>query len=490
MPPQHARASSPTLTDHSPSSSNSAHSVASSNSSTAVDSLHSLPRLHQPTVVRGSAGRLSFLPPPAQISPSGSTFSLHQPGKRRISETRSDGFLPRVYTDRGNHGSADNMGHFGFGSMEALGRVVERSSGAEVRGVGLPNPVGTTDNMGRMAFSSMESLVGVTDQGDMRGLPGGGTEKMGSSVESLHRLLERSTPAKGFAGREPEDPETAGGLGDIIDQQKPGGTPHVAKNRIMSVSRPDTKSAVDAVVHGEGSDPSCGQVDRGRSEVEIKEIGQVVDQQSPIVATNFAGTNQRSPGQTSPVDTHDERPSQVPPIIPQSAGFTDGFYTNGVSNEEIGSSTNLNTATGRSQNDSAQHPEASLDPPGMADAVSVSTVHQTPSDAETRDSMPAEDDRQHAKSQQESLGGSRAETNGDQDSGMTSQGAVQKMDQLAQHAVDEQALPVKESETNGEVNGLHLRGNRNLCEPDPDDLQELPDEDKVGSFSKPPYWRH
>ncbi|ORY27672.1 hypothetical protein BCR39DRAFT_537850 [Naematelia encephala] len=53
-------------------------------------SARSLPRIHQPTVVRSSSGRgLAFLPPPAQVSPTSSSFTIHQIRPKRSSMPRT-----------------------------------------------------------------------------------------------------------------------------------------------------------------------------------------------------------------------------------------------------------------------------------------------------------------------------------------------------------------------------------------------------------------
>ena len=88
---------------------------------------HSLPRLHQPTVVRRPAGRLSFLPPPAQISPSGKSFAIHQP-RRRSESSRSEGYTSMESLSRMDFGSTESLARVDLGSMESLGRTCGASS--------------------------------------------------------------------------------------------------------------------------------------------------------------------------------------------------------------------------------------------------------------------------------------------------------------------------------------------------------------------------
>lgn len=52
----------------------------------AQNSSKSFPRIHQPTVVRRKSGKgVAFLPPPAQVSPTTSGFTIHQPSHHRAS---------------------------------------------------------------------------------------------------------------------------------------------------------------------------------------------------------------------------------------------------------------------------------------------------------------------------------------------------------------------------------------------------------------------
>ena len=366
--------------------------------------------------------------------------------------------------------------------MEALGRVVERSNGAEVRGDGLPNPVGTTDNIGRMAFSSIESLGGIAEHGDMRGLPDGGQERMGSSVESLHRLLERSTPARGFVGRGSEGPESPGGTTDLIEQQKLGGTLDVGKNRDLSVLRHGDKGQeTDAAMNDGGPEPSPEQVGiiEELSEVNTSEVEPVQNQRSPIVTSDFAAIDQRSHGQTSPDEGREEYLNQEPPIIPQSVNSTNPSNAHGLLSGETRSTTGLNTVKMHSQDDSAQDSEALSVPPGMTDALPAPTAQHPSLQAETQESSLLKDDRQVAQSEPKSLGENLAQTKIDQGVGMRNQGADQQ-GATTLHALDEQRLPDEVLETNGEVSGSQPGDNENVGEQDRGDLQGLSDEDKVG----------
>lgn len=67
-----------------------------------VPSPQSIPRIHQPTVVRTKSGRgLTFLPPPAELSTSQSSFSLRQPSL--------SGLSPRSETPPRNTAAASKL---------------------------------------------------------------------------------------------------------------------------------------------------------------------------------------------------------------------------------------------------------------------------------------------------------------------------------------------------------------------------------------------
>ena len=52
-------------------------------SSLGTEGAKSLPRIHQPTVIRRPSGKgVSFVPPPAEVSSPGQPFAIHQPGLR------------------------------------------------------------------------------------------------------------------------------------------------------------------------------------------------------------------------------------------------------------------------------------------------------------------------------------------------------------------------------------------------------------------------
>jgi len=238
-----------------PGSPRSVRSLSSSTSSNALTSSRSFPRLHQPTVVRKPSGRLSFLPPPAQISPSGSLFAINQPGRRRSESTRSEGYGSMESISRLNAGSLDNLGRYNYGSMESLGSVVDRSSG-ELRGAGFPPQPNSTDSLGlaRMEFGSMESLGRVMDRGDNRALGGG---RMGSSVESLNRVLAGSTPVK--AGQSRENLLSKVDMGDIAEQISQVGVEDVMENGVTEVSHgselAEEEDADEAIRYGRGPGP-------------------------------------------------------------------------------------------------------------------------------------------------------------------------------------------------------------------------------------------
>jgi hypothetical protein len=102
-------AKSPSSLARSPTSASTVRTTLSNHSS--MTSSRSMPRLHQPTVVRSTSGKgVSFLPPPGRLASSSTTSSLGKPRSSRGS-TSARHSLPagsgQVEPDKQSHGQAD-----------------------------------------------------------------------------------------------------------------------------------------------------------------------------------------------------------------------------------------------------------------------------------------------------------------------------------------------------------------------------------------------
>lgn len=144
-------------------------------------------------------------------------------------------------------GSLDNLSRYDYGSMESLGRAADRPSWAgDIRGVEAFALIGSAESLGRATFGSMDSLGQVLGNRDY---PRRRSDGFGSSVESLHKVLDRQKSPRPAKSRRLSDAEVDGRSDAENDVARK--VEDAARKRAISIShREEAVPEIDPVVYG------------------------------------------------------------------------------------------------------------------------------------------------------------------------------------------------------------------------------------------------